>query len=170
LGWLIWIANASDLLRGKGPLRVNLEPTCPTTTIAQSLTEISKVGGENILASHPRERLLRIIMEVNSATELTNHQRMNRLRESDKVKDIHLEQSLIDEAKVLGDIVLKVLGVEIFGHHIEPTLHVLRHIIEIIPHGSLRISPELLVTARVPPLMKAIRVLHPKAMPSIHMS
>jgi hypothetical protein len=109
-------------------------------------------------------------MEVNSATELTNHQRMNRLRESDKVKDIHLEQSLIDEAKVLGDIVLKVLGVEIFGHHIEPTLHVLRHIIEIIPHGSLRISPELLVTARVPPLMKAIRVLHPKAMPSIHMS
>jgi hypothetical protein len=115
LGWLIWIANASDLLCGKGPLRVNLEPTCPTTTIAQSLTEISKVGSENILASHPRERLLRIIMEVNCATELTNHQRLNRLRESDKVKDIHLEKSLIDEAKVLGDIVLKVLGVEIFG-------------------------------------------------------
>jgi hypothetical protein len=140
---------------------MNLEPTSPTTTITQSLTEISKVGGENILASHPSERLLRIIMEVNYATKLTNHQGLNRLRESDKVKDIHLEKSLIDEAKVLGDIVLKVLGVEIFGHHIEPTLHMLRRIIEIIPHGSLRISPELLVTASVLPLMEAIWVLHP---------
>jgi hypothetical protein len=104
---------------------VNLEATSPTTTIAQSLTEISKSGGENILASHPRKRLLRVIMEENSATELMDHQRLNRLREGEKVKDIHLEKSLIYEAKVLGDILLKVLDIEGFRHHIEPTLHVL---------------------------------------------
>jgi hypothetical protein len=149
---------------------VNLETTSPTTTIAQSITEISKVGGEDILTSHPRKGILGIIMEVNSATKLTDHQRLNRLREGDKVKDIHLEKSLINEAKVLGDILLKVLGVERFRHHIEPTLHVLRCIIVIIPHGSLRISPELLVTARVLPLMKSVRVLLPKATPSIDMS
>jgi hypothetical protein len=98
---LIWIANARDLLHGKGRLRVNLETTSPTTTIAQSITEISKSDSENILASHPRERLLGVIMEENSATELMDHQRLNRLREGDKVIKIHLEKSLIDEAKVL---------------------------------------------------------------------
>jgi hypothetical protein len=126
---------------------VNLETTIPTTTIAQSLTEISKGSGENILASHPRERLRGVIMEENSATELTDHHRLNWLREGDKVIKIHLEKSLIDEAKVLGDILLKVLDIEGFRHHIEPTLHVLRRIIVIIPHSTLRISPELLVTA-----------------------
>jgi hypothetical protein len=107
---------------------VNLETTSPTTTIAQSLTEISKSGSENILASHPKKKLLRVIMEENSATELTDHQRLNRLREGDKVIKIHLEKSLIYEAKVLGDILLKVLDIEGFRHHIEPTLHVLRRI------------------------------------------
>jgi hypothetical protein len=149
---------------------VNLETTSPTTTIAQSLTEINKGSGENILASHPRKRLLRVIMEENSATKLTDHQRLNRLREGDKIKDIHLEKSLIDEAKVLGDIPLKVLDIEGFRHHIEPTLHVLRRIIVIILHSSLGISPELLVTASVLPLMKAVRVLKAKVTPSVDMS
>jgi hypothetical protein len=142
----------------------------PTTTIAQSLTEISKSGSENILASHPRERLLRVIMEENSATELTDHQRLNRLQEGDKVIKIHLEKSIIYEAKVLGDILLKVLDIEGFRHHIELILHVLRRIIVIIPHSSLRISPELLVTSSVLPLMKAVRVRKAKVTPSVDMS
>jgi hypothetical protein len=111
LGWLIRVADGSDFLRGKGPLRVNLEPTCPTTTITQGIAEISKGGRENILASHPSERLLRIIMKVNSAKELTDRQGLNRLRESDKIKDIQLEKRLIDVVEVPSDILLKVLGV-----------------------------------------------------------
>jgi hypothetical protein len=109
-------------------------------------------------------------MEVNSATELTDHQRLNRLREGDKVIKIHLEKSLIYEAKVLGDILLKVLNIEGFGHHIEPSLHVLRRIIVIIPHSTLTISPELLVTASVLPLMKSVRVRKAKVTPSVDMS
>jgi hypothetical protein len=109
-------------------------------------------------------------MEENSATELMDHHRLNRLREGDKVIKIHLEKSLIDEAKVLGDILLKVLDIEGFRHHIEPTLHVLRRIIVIIPHSTLRISPELLVTACVLPLMKAVRVRKAKVTPSVDMS
>jgi hypothetical protein len=104
---------------------VNLEATCPTTTITQGIAEISKVGRVNILASHPRERLLRILMEVDSAKKLTDRQGLNRLQKSDKVKDIQLVKSLTDEAEVLIDILLKVLGVKGFGNHIEPTLHVL---------------------------------------------
>jgi hypothetical protein len=149
---------------------VNLEATSPTTTITQSITEINKSGSENILASHPRERLLRVIMEENSAAELTDHQRLNRLREGDKVKQVHLEKSLIDKAKVPGDILLKVLDIEGFWHHIESALHVLRCIIVIIPHSTLRISPELLVTASVLPLMKAVRVHKAKFTPSVDMS
>jgi hypothetical protein len=149
---------------------VNLETTSPTTTIAQSITEISKGSDENILASHPRKRLLRVIVEENSATELTDHQGLNRLREGDKIKDIHLEKRLIDEAKVLGDIPLNVLDIEGFRHHIEPSLHVLRRIIVIIPHSSLRIRPELLVTASVLPLMKTVRVRKAKVTPSVDMS
>jgi hypothetical protein len=64
-------------------------------------------------------------MEVDCAKELTDHQGLNRLRKSDKVKDIQLVKSLIDEAEVLIGILLKVLGVKGFGNHIEPTLHVL---------------------------------------------
>jgi hypothetical protein len=79
----------------------------------------------NILASHPRERLLRILMEVDYAKELMDYQWLNRLQKGDKVKDIQLVKSLIDEAEVLSDILLKVLGVKGSGHHIEPTLHVL---------------------------------------------
>jgi hypothetical protein len=109
-------------------------------------------------------------MEENSATERMDHQRLNRLREGDKVIKIHLEKSLIDEANVLGDILLKVLDIEGFRHHIEPTLHVLRRIIVIIPHSMLRISPELLVTACVLPLMKVVRVQKAKVTPSIDMS
>jgi hypothetical protein len=99
-----------------------------------------------------------------------DHQRLNRLREGDKVKQVHLEKSLIDKAKVPGDILLKVLDIEGFRHHIESTLHVLRCIIVIIPHSTLRISPELLVTARVLPLMKAVRVCKAKFTPSVDMS
>jgi hypothetical protein len=113
---------------------------------------------------------MRIIMEVDYAKELTDHQGLNRLRKSDKVKDIQLVKSLIDEAEVLSDILLKVPGVKGSGHHIEPTLHVLRSIIVVIPHGSLRFSPELLVATRVLPLMKTVRVLLPKATPSVDMS
>jgi hypothetical protein len=149
---------------------VNLETTSPTTTIAQSITEINKGSSENILASHPRKGVLRVIIEVNSATKLTDHQRLNRLREGDKVIKIHLEKGLIYEAKVLGDILLKVLDIEGFRHHIEPSLYVLRCIIVIIPHSTLRISLELLVTASVLPLMKAIWVRKAKVMPSVDMS
>jgi hypothetical protein len=104
---------------------VDLEATCPSITITQCIAEISKVGRVHILASHPSERLLSILMEVNGAKELTDHQRLNRLLKSDKVKDIQLEKSLTDEAEVFSDILLKVLGVKRFGNHIEPTLHVL---------------------------------------------
>jgi hypothetical protein len=148
---------------------VNLEATSPTTTIAQSITEISKHGSEHILASHPREGLCWVIMEEHSATKLTDHHRLNRLGEGDKVHNIHLEKSLIDEAKVPGDILLKVLDIEEFRHHIESTLHELRSIIVIIPHSMLRISPELLVTASVLPLMKAVRVRKAKFTPSVDM-
>jgi hypothetical protein len=104
---------------------VDLEATCPTSTIIQGIAEISKVGRVHILASHPRERLLGILMEVDGAKELTDLQGLNRLLKSDKVKDIQLEKSLIDEAEVSSDILLEVLGVKGFGYHIEPTLHVL---------------------------------------------
>jgi hypothetical protein len=146
---------------------VNLETTSPTTTITQSIIEISKSGSENILASHPRERLLRVIVEENSAAELTDHQRLNGLREGDKVIQIHLEKSLIDKAEVLGDILLKVPNIEGFGHHIEPTLHMLRSIIVIVPHSTLRNSPKLLVTAFILPLMKVVWVREAKATPSL---
>jgi hypothetical protein len=116
---------------------VNLETSSPTITIAQSIAEISKRGSDHILASHPREGLSRVIMEEHSAAELMDRQRLNRLREGDKVKNIHLQKSLIDVAKVLGDIVLKVLDIERFRHHIESTLHVLRCIIVVIPHSTL---------------------------------
>jgi hypothetical protein len=99
-----------------------------------------------------------------------DHQRLNRLREGDKVIQIHLEKSLSDEAKVLGDILLKVLDIEGFRHHIASTLHVLRCIIVIIPHSTLRISTELLVTASVLPLMKAVWVRKAKFTPSVDMS
>jgi hypothetical protein len=108
-------------------------------------------------------------MEEHSAAELTDHQRLNRLGEVDKVKDIHLEKSLIDVAKVLGGIVLKVLDIEGFRHHIESTLHMLRCIIVIIPHSTLRISPEPLVIASVLPLMKAVQVCKAKFTPSVDM-
>jgi hypothetical protein len=108
-------------------------------------------------------------MEEHSAAELTDRQRLNRLGEGDKVKDIHLEKSLIDVAEVLGGIVLKVLNIERFRHHIESTLHVLRCIIVIIPHSTLRISPEPLVTASVLLLMKAVRVRKAKFTPSVDM-
>jgi hypothetical protein len=109
-------------------------------------------------------------MEENSATELMDHQRLNRLGEGDKVIQVHLEKSLIDKAKVPGDILLKVLDIEGFGHHIESTLHMLRCIIVIIPHSMLRISPELLVTASVLPLMKVVWVCKAKFTPSVDMS
>jgi hypothetical protein len=64
-------------------------------------------------------------MEVDSAKKLMDRQGLNRLRKSDKVKDIQLVKSLTDEAEVLIDILLKVLSVKGFGNHIEPTLHVL---------------------------------------------
>jgi hypothetical protein len=72
----------------------------------------------HILASHPSERLLWILMEVDGAKELTNRQRLNRLLKSDKVKDIHLDKSLRDEAEVSIDILLEVFGVKGFGIHI----------------------------------------------------
>jgi hypothetical protein len=108
-------------------------------------------------------------MEEHSAAELTDHQWLNRLGECDKVKNIHLEKSLIDVAKVPGGIVLKVLDIEGFRHHIESTLHVLRCIIVIFPHSMLRISPEPLVIARVLPLMKAVRIRKAKFTPSVDM-
>jgi hypothetical protein len=109
-------------------------------------------------------------MKVNSAKELMDHQGLNRLRESDKVKDIQLEKRLIDVAEVPSDILLKVLGVQEFGHHIEPTPQLLRSIIVIIPHSSLRFSLEPLVATSVMPLMKAVRVLLLKATPHVDMS
>jgi hypothetical protein len=123
----------------------------------------------HILASHPSERLLWILMEVDGAKELTDCQRLNRLLKSDKVKDIQLEKSLMDEAELSRDILLEVLGVKGFGSHIQPTLHVLLSIIVVIPHGSLKFGPELLVTTSVPPHMEAVRVLLLKAMPSVDM-
>jgi hypothetical protein len=108
-------------------------------------------------------------MEEHSAAELTDRQGLNRLGEGDKVKNIHLQKSLIDVAKVLGDIVLKVLNIERFRHHIESTLHVLRCIIVVIPHSTLRISPEPLVAASVLPLMKAVRVHKAKFAQSVDM-
>jgi hypothetical protein len=108
-------------------------------------------------------------MEEHSAAKLMDHQRLNRLREGDKVKNIHLQKSLIDVAKVLGDIVLKVLDIERFRHHIESTLHILRCIIVVIPHSTLRNSPEPLVAASVLPLMKAVRVHKAKFTPGVDM-
>jgi hypothetical protein len=69
---------------------------------------------KHILASHPREGLLRVIMEEHSAEELADHQRLNRLREGDKIQNIHLEKSLIDVAEFLGGMALKVLDIERF--------------------------------------------------------
>jgi hypothetical protein len=108
-------------------------------------------------------------MEEHSAEELADYQRLNRLGEGDKVKNIHLQKSLIDVAEVLGGIVLKVLDIKRFWHHIESTLHVLICIIVIIPHSSLRINPEPLVTASVLPLMKAVRVHMAKFTPNVDM-
>jgi hypothetical protein len=51
---------------------VDLEATWPSITITQGIAEISKVGRVYILASHPRERLLSILMEVDGAKELTD--------------------------------------------------------------------------------------------------
>jgi hypothetical protein len=135
----------------------------------QGITKISKVGRVHILASHPSERLLNILMEVDGAKELTDRQRLNRLLKSDKVKDIQLEKSIIDEAKVSSDILLEVLDVKRFGNHIEPTIHVLSSIIVVIPHGSLRFGPKLLVTISVLLLMEAVRVLLLKSPPSVVM-
>jgi hypothetical protein len=97
---------------------VDLEATCPIITITQGGAKISKSGRVHILASHPSERLLWILMEVDGTKELTNHQRLNRLLKSDKVKDIHLDKSLRDEAEVSIDILLEVFGVKGFGIHI----------------------------------------------------
>jgi hypothetical protein len=65
--------------------------------------------------------------------------------------------------------VLKVLDIERFKHHIESTLHVLRCIIVVIPHSTLRISLEPLIAASVLPLMKAVRVHKAKFTPSVYM-
>jgi hypothetical protein len=96
-------------------------------------------------------------------------QRLNRLRKSDKIKNIHLDKCFMDIAEVSIDMSLEVIGVKNFWNHNEPTLHGIFSIIEVIPHGSLGLSPKKLVSTSVLPLMEAIRVLLPNTAQCIDM-
>jgi hypothetical protein len=148
---------------------VDLEATCPITIITQGETEFSKSGSVHILASHPSERLRWILMEVYDAKELMNRHWLNRLLKSDKVKNIHLDKSIMYIVEVFIDILLEVIGVKDFGIHNVPTFHGLFSTIVVIPHDSLRFSPELLVTTSVLSHMEAVQVLLPDATPTIDM-
>jgi hypothetical protein len=58
--------------------------------------------------------------------------------------------------KVSVDVEIEVSHVQMFRNHIEALLHMVRVIIEVIPHISLILSPKQLITTGVGPFFKVI--------------
>jgi hypothetical protein len=104
--------------------------------------------------------------------ELANDIRIVVLFEGSNLKNTKLPQALINEVKVIRNVIVEVSHVEYMLMHIPALLEVSLLIVVVVPHLLLSISPKQLASPSVGSLLETIRITETKLPPqlSIHIS
>jgi hypothetical protein len=150
-----------------GCLGVNLVSSGKPVAKSKSLTKLIISAIAPLGARHPSH--VAFFIKVDGAVELADDIRIVVIFESCYLKDTKLLQALINEVKVILNVIVEVRHVECVLMHNPASLEVCLLIVVVIPHLLLSLYPKQLVTSSVGSLLETIRITEAKLPPQLIM-
>jgi hypothetical protein len=150
-----------------GSLGVNVVSSGKLSPITKSLTELSVSAGTLLRAFHPSHVVL--IIKEEGAVEMANDIRIVVIFKGSYLKDTKLPQALINEVKIILNVIVEVSHVKCVLMHNPAPLEVSLPMVVVIPHLLLSLSPKKLISPSLGSLLEAVRITETKLPPQLSM-